>query len=851
MTVSVQTPSIEYVEDGATVNFPVPFRYRDPSHIKAERQAADGSVSPLAYGTDYTVSVGDTDAGGTLSVSAAAASGTVLAIWRDTPRAQDAEYGTTTSFSAESHENTLDELALVDQEQDDLIDRAPKMPRGEQGLAIPPAAQRLSTLFGFDELGAAKLFTTTAAVALLEAALLAQLPSTFKGDPGSAGEGYATRAAMAAAADTASNLDDMFLTEPGREGKWIFKTGDFSAEVANDPLQGIYVARAGDPTGATGALLRHFDGPINVSWFGAAVDGATDDSAAWQAAIAFMGAGYASALTAPPGTSVAAEIPLQYPDVNIDCRHTVIKNDIAGALSTFVCATNYDFVRSRLRFKRVLNEGTGGHVFDLNGGDLLNSWIEIERLDQNTTAYKILTNENDSGATGRFFWSTFIGNRWSCSTDNTAENLIEYIDTDNTLSEVEFRINDIRPLGAGRFAYFESTSGSGSSHNAVRIKSCGVEKCVNGFATFKGCNVSGIDTCTFYDMDTAQSARFVGDGGGATPIAATDVVTGQTSGASGTVSSVTDATVLDTSGRAGVFSLGETVTGSSSAATGVIEWMSEEQDEFRLTGVSGGPFTTSDTITGGSSTATAGVDTVTENQFIELSGSNGTDWSDGETLTVVGTGSSGDHTVRHAGFISANLIELTNGSGGTSSEQSYCNNIQRNAGVLAPNVVDIYCGSSPIFLRNVGGKLAGANFTVDCQNKNVDAVGVQDANFLNKGRTLTSLTKDRAQVRGISLMAENSTSFRKTIAGGIIEIDGPGMVLVATEGSASTDDLDTIQGGQFGDEIIIIPYTSDDVVVKHDTGNIFLRGLADITLSASNRILKLFYNPISGKWADI
>lgn len=75
-----------------------------------------------------------------------------------------------------------------------------------------------------------------------------------KGDPGSAGEGYATRAALAAVA--ASSGDDAYLTESGRQGKFTFAASNLSSNVTNDPLQGIYVAPASDTTGASGAWVR-------------------------------------------------------------------------------------------------------------------------------------------------------------------------------------------------------------------------------------------------------------------------------------------------------------------------------------------------------------------------------------------------------------------------------------------------------------------------------------------------------------------------------------------------------------------------------------------------------------------
>jgi hypothetical protein len=78
------------------------------------------------------------------------------------------------------------------------------------------------------------------------------------------------------------------LSEAGREGVFLFKSGDYSASVAADAAQGIYIAPVNDPSGKSGAWVRHYDGSVNVRWFGAKGDGSSDDSSAFISAIAFV-----------------------------------------------------------------------------------------------------------------------------------------------------------------------------------------------------------------------------------------------------------------------------------------------------------------------------------------------------------------------------------------------------------------------------------------------------------------------------------------------------------------------------------------------------------------------------------
>ena len=89
---------------------------------------------------------------------------------------------------------------------------------------------------------------------------------------GAAMQAAPDRSALARFAGSAS----AYLAEAGRAGAFLFDGSDHSARVAADTAQGIYVAPASDPSGASGAWVRKFDGSVNAGWFGL-IDG--DDSA--------------------------------------------------------------------------------------------------------------------------------------------------------------------------------------------------------------------------------------------------------------------------------------------------------------------------------------------------------------------------------------------------------------------------------------------------------------------------------------------------------------------------------------------------------------------------------------------
>lgn len=277
MTTEALPSAIDYTEDGVTVAFAVPFRFIDPSHVQAERVIA-GVATTLAHGSDYAVSGGATDAGGTLTLTVPGPAGSLLRLRRRTPRSQLADYRTSDSFPAESHEQALDKMTLIAQEQDqsaaDLAGRLILLAPGEGSVTLPAPSARAQP---HNMLGANPI-TGAMEMRLLE--------EDFRGDPGvdASHIGLFSVAATVSIAAPIVRVRTIGWNTPGR-GSAFYGEFNLGSAGAND----AYVA-ANPRSAFKSANARYFRLASDQAWtadmFGAVGDNATNDQPAFAAALA-------------------------------------------------------------------------------------------------------------------------------------------------------------------------------------------------------------------------------------------------------------------------------------------------------------------------------------------------------------------------------------------------------------------------------------------------------------------------------------------------------------------------------------------------------------------------------------
>jgi hypothetical protein len=142
---------------GAEVDFNFLFKILAESDLSVYHiRAIDEVVTALDLTTDYTVSAGPWESGGTITLTGSieTAEDDRIVIVRNRPYFQLADYVEGDKFPAEAHETALDDLALQIQQLRRDVDNSVQTPEYEDGgFVLPPANERADQILGFDENG--------------------------------------------------------------------------------------------------------------------------------------------------------------------------------------------------------------------------------------------------------------------------------------------------------------------------------------------------------------------------------------------------------------------------------------------------------------------------------------------------------------------------------------------------------------------------------------------------------------------------------------------------------------------------------------------------------------------------
>lgn len=128
MTVASSSNKIQYSGNGSQTAFPYAFRiFADANLVVTRAVTATGVETTLVLNTDYTVSGAGSYNGGTVTTAVAPATGTTLTIRRVLATTQGVDLRNQGAFFAETHETVFDRLTMIDQQQQEEIDRSLKL----------------------------------------------------------------------------------------------------------------------------------------------------------------------------------------------------------------------------------------------------------------------------------------------------------------------------------------------------------------------------------------------------------------------------------------------------------------------------------------------------------------------------------------------------------------------------------------------------------------------------------------------------------------------------------------------------------------------------------------------------
>ncbi len=157
MTISTTTIKNSYSGNGSTSAFSYTFKIFDDDDITVIlRTDATGGETVQSKTTHYSVSgVGNTN-GGNITFGTAPTSGQTVVLRRESAQTQTTDYVANDPFPAATHEDALDKLPFIVQEQQETIDRAIKVSRTNTITSSEftvGATPRANKVFAFDSSG--------------------------------------------------------------------------------------------------------------------------------------------------------------------------------------------------------------------------------------------------------------------------------------------------------------------------------------------------------------------------------------------------------------------------------------------------------------------------------------------------------------------------------------------------------------------------------------------------------------------------------------------------------------------------------------------------------------------------
>lgn len=166
MTVSTSTSFVSYAGNGSLTTFAYTFKiFQDSDLLVTLVNDASGVETTQVLTTNYTVTGAGTASGGNVTFTTAPASGVTIKIRRVLPVTQETDYVANDPFPAEAHEDALDKLTMLVQQEAANSDLAISFPEGDVGSGLnnilPSAIDRAGSFLRFDSNGNVETSSTS------------------------------------------------------------------------------------------------------------------------------------------------------------------------------------------------------------------------------------------------------------------------------------------------------------------------------------------------------------------------------------------------------------------------------------------------------------------------------------------------------------------------------------------------------------------------------------------------------------------------------------------------------------------------------------------------------------------
>jgi hypothetical protein len=178
MTITATPSEISYAGNGVTTVFPVPFPFDTAADLRVISTDADGN--PVIITTGFSVSGGGGSTGAVTFTLAPSASVSITIL--DNPaQTQPTDYTDNDPFPAESHERALDRVTRIAKRLQQQIKRCLRTtdgdPSGESQMLLPSVQARASRLLGFDSNGRPEMVASVTDIGAISQSIIGALLS--------------------------------------------------------------------------------------------------------------------------------------------------------------------------------------------------------------------------------------------------------------------------------------------------------------------------------------------------------------------------------------------------------------------------------------------------------------------------------------------------------------------------------------------------------------------------------------------------------------------------------------------------------------------------------------------------